>query len=98
MAPICASQMTADELERLRNDWYTVEDWLIWLQGAVMIICVIILFGYYRNLKKPTYIWAMWSLLTVAETAYVIMAILDVPMGKAVAAGDTETYDRLLRN
>ena len=90
--------MTAEELETIKYDWYTVEDYLIWFQGAVVIICVIILFGYYRNLKKPTYIWAMWVLLTVGETAYVIIAILDVPLENADAAGDTEKYDRLVRN
>ena len=95
---MCTSQMTTDELEKLRNDWYTVEDCLIWLQGAVMIICVIILFGYYRNLQKPAYIWAMWVLLTVGETASVIIAILDVSVKNADAAGDTEKYDRLVRN
>ena len=98
MAKMCARQMTADELERIKNDWYTVEDCLIWIQGAVVIICVIILFGYYRYLQKPAYIWAMWVLLTVGETASVIIAILDVPVKNADAAGDTEKYDRLVRN
>ena len=81
-----------------KYDWYTVEDYLIFLQGAVVIICVIILFDYYRNLKKPTYIWAMWGFLTVAQTTSVIIAILDALRKKAEAAGDTETYDRLAHN
>ena len=83
--------MTAEELEMIKYDWYAVEHYLVFLQGALVIICVIILFGYYRNLKKPAYIWAMWGLITVAQTSSVIISILDIPRNKAEAAGDTET-------
>ena len=97
MAEMCPSQMTADELKTLKIHWYTVEDYLILFQVAVVIICVIILFGYYRNLTKPTFVCAMWGLFIVAEAADLISTIVDKQNNNIDAVSDPEAYDRVIR-
>ena len=97
MAKTCPDKITADELTKMNSYWSTVNSYLIWLQVAVVIVCAIILFGCYRRLKKPTFVWVIWGLFIVSEVAYFTEGILNMPLERALESGDIDKYYRLAR-
>ena len=97
MTKVCPDKMTADDLSEMKSNLIIVYDYFGWLELAVVIVCAIVLFGYYRKLTKPTFVWVMWGLFIVSQVAYLTMAILYNKLEKADDAVDIETYDRLGR-
>ena len=68
--------MTPDELNKMQNHLYVYLGGLEWLQAAVMVVCVSILFGCYHKLRKPMFVWVIWALLVVSELAVVAGKVL----------------------
>ena len=71
MAKLCPEKMTTDEFRKMVSQWIPYLDLLQWLQAAVMIVCTFILFGWYRKLRKPMFVWVMWGLFVVSEIIFV---------------------------
>ena len=55
----------------------------MWIQFAAVFVGAIILFGYYHNLKKPTFVWVIWAFFIVSEVTYLTMGLLNMPLEKA---------------
>ena len=53
MAKVCSDQMIEDDIFELEGHWVTIFAILNWLQTFIVIVCVIIVFGYYRKLRNP---------------------------------------------
>ena len=51
-------------------------DYVDYFESAIVFICAIILFGWYRRLSKPTFVWVMWTLFIVAEVANLIASLI----------------------
>ena len=66
-----------------------------------MFLCAIVLFGWYRRLRKPTFVWVMWAFFVISEAAMFTDTILyheltvAKPKDKEKIKRLTEYYDDL---
>lgn len=63
------------------------------LEGAAAIVCVVIIFGCYRNVSKPAFVWVMWAFLTVAAVTNIAETISI--QARYVKEDDTEEQELL---
>lgn len=88
MGKVCSDEMSVDSFDKIFDAIDDAFYYVAQLESAVVIVCAVILFGCYRRLSKPTFVWVMWGFLILAEVAHLAETIFKMELDKAADAGD----------
>ena len=76
MGKVCPSWITADQLGETEASQDQIDGYFVDLQIGFVVVCTGILFGWYRRLKKPTFVILMWLLFVAYAVSFLAQSVL----------------------